>query len=1151
MNKKTKNIVSVLQSMSAAVLCTLCTVLFLASCTDESLVDNPHAQNALRTVSVDLGMPQDKPAFGEGTTSRADLGAQTVEILLGDSTLAVSRAESAEGGTESSSPSGSESTIPTWVNGNQILVKIDAGSTQGRLTLQYIAPAAIPAPASGEETQTATAGWYLMKADSYVKYTGDAFTAYNAQGVTPMIAGDTSDNADKLAIGFTQPLTLHLDWTASQPTVSIIYAPDMQWSLAQDNTVSMEQKNSATAATTAPELWTVAGNDWTTNQARLRVNTGTGTGNAGDVVTLTSSAFDSAWEDEPTGGIFTATTDKYGNAYFYGITDGTLDGSEGKDFIVELRQMRVPVQQSGDEEESNTYSRSIALDEENFIITLDEPITLLEASDLVPVTLDDNQAYKLMADVKRTASAKANLSVIDGQCGITEATGDFYVGTDDDVAAVKKQIETAVAMGVTDFTVVNQLAIYDQINLVNPTCAATVVGEAIRRIGAANSNARISLTLSDATMVFMCGFYGCKALQSVSAPAVTAIEMAAFYQCTALQSVLAPAATAIGDSAFDGCSSLQSVSLGNVTTISCYAFQNTQVTNLNFDYLTVLGSDALSGLTFSNLEIAKEAASDAYIDLHQKAFRGCTLTGSVTFHKVVYESGNYDGLTQENAFEGVATSELDLFLHAEQPIDQISVSNDGKLKWAGAEWASITLLDGPNGTAGTKYYIDNGMPTVEVDGTCGITGDNPIGEDTHVSAMKLKIKVVADAANADAPAKVIVKNGLASFGALPRTVVGQAIHDLASNEESSNYGTISITIADATELPSGAFFECYALESVTFNKTVVIGKAAFSNCTALESVKFIGSGNTIGNAAFKLCALTGIDWTKVTMIDGSAFWNCTLTGMVDLSQVTTVVDDAFQFANVSNCDLVLPAGQESNVDVSNDGKLMWAYGEGWNSITVGGVQYKAVGNELYAVIDGSVTDVNTVKAQIQAVPANTKILVTNGLAAYTKENPTPTDIYAGTVVGEAIRQLTSQAMPTNTSEENYIGSISLVLDDGITEIPYIAFRGCKELGSVVANGVTTIGIGAFYECTSIKELTFGQTFVEVGMNAFGLDRRESGYCWSYNCVLTLKSGQLLLMSGSSSNKYTSHGEEQVQEGTDKLWCDTAWKEIKLVRPQPI
>lgn len=179
---------------------------------------------------------------------------------------------------------------------------------------------------------------------------------------------------------------------------------------------------------------------------------------------------------------------------------------------------------------------------------------------------------------------------------------------------------------------------------------------------------------------------------------------------------------------------------------------------------------------------------------------------------------------------------------------------------------------------------------------------------------------------------------------------------------------------------------------------------------------------------------------------------------------------------------------------------MWA-GKQWQSITVGGVKYAAKGNELYAVIDGSVTDVNTVMAQIQAVPANTKILVTNGLAAYSNTGS------AGTVVGEAIRLLTSQAMPTNTSEEDYTGSISLVLDDGITEIPDRAFMGCKALQSVVANNATTIGRGAFYECTNITAITFGQNLTTVGSNAFGQENPQNDYYWTYGCTLTLHADQ--------------------------------------------
>lgn len=1212
----------------------VCAVLFLASCAEETLVDNPHAQNALRTVSVDLGMPQGKPAYGDGTDSRAQMADTTATGYR----LSFDTAETGK-------PDASRARSNNWIDGDRLLLHIVASNedqttqtTEGMLTLTY-----------------SDSKWSLDAMNSYTKY-GASFVAYNSAQPKLLITDDETD------IDLAN-LKMHVDekiGMSANVTATLVYAPHMKWGLTEGSVTLVVDE---TASTYEKWEWTNTNSRWTTPYARLRVNTGA----EGDVVTLTSSAFDSAWEDEPTEGIYTATTDDQGNAYFYGITNG--DAALTDNFLVELTQMRVPVLTAAPASEG----RSITLeDESTLLIDLDEPITLLEASDVVSVKLTATKAYRIEANVKREAAKTENinsLSVIDGQCGITEVTDGFYFGTDYHVAAVKKQIEIAVAMGVTDFTVVNQLAVYDQFS--DNTNASTVVGEAIRRIGAANSDARISLTLSDAAMVTMNGFYGCIALQSVSAPEATLIGKAAFiqctalqsvsasvaediepdafYQCTALQSVLAPAATAIGDSAFYGCSSLQSVSLGNVTTISSYAFQNTQVTTLNFDYVTYLGPMALSGLSYNNLKMGKEAAVGATITLAINAFTGCRLTGSVTFHRVVSNSTN-DGLYYGNAFYEVATSELDLFLHAEQPIAQISVSN-GKLMWAGAEWASITLLDGPNGTAGTKYYIDNGMPTVEVDGTIG---GKETGEDADVTAMNSKIKVVADAAaTTNVSANVIVKNGLAAYTKenatqyeiYAGTVVGEAIRQLTPSEEpmgteTVNYnGRITLTLDNATELPEIAFAYCNALQNVSAPNATEIGPGAFISCTALTSVTT--AATPIGNRAFSGCTnllsatftsanteikawafskctnLEIVRWDMVTSIGDNAFSNCTALENVSSNTVTTVGNSAFSYcislktvrlpevrtlnntfsycsaleevyspevttltnvvfencislkqltlgnvtsvnleqythsftgANTAGCALTLGAGQqETTIPVSaSGGQLMWA-GKQWQSITVGGVKYAAKGNELYAVIDGSVTDVNTVMAQIQAVPANTKILVTNWLEAYSNNGS------AGTVVGEAIRLLTSQAMPTNTSEEDYIGSISLVLDDGITEIPYMAFMGCKELGSVVANGVTTIGIGAFYECTGIKELTFGQTFEEVGMNAFGLDRRENDYCWSNNCVLTLKSGQLLLTSGSLPNKYTSQGYEQVQEGNDKPWCDTAWKVIKLVSntPQPI
>lgn len=1186
MNKKIKNIASVVQTKSAAVLCTLCAVLFLASCNDESLVDNPHAQNAFRTVSVNFNMPQGKPAYGDGTDSRAQMA---------DTTATGYRLsfDTAETGKPDASRAGSNN----WIDGDRLLLHIVASNedqttqtTEGMLTLTY-----------------SDSKWSLDAVNSYTKY-GASFVAYNsAQPKLLITDDDTNIDLANLKMQVDEKIGMSANVTAT-----LVYAPHMKWSPTEGSVTLVVDE---TASTYEKWEWTNTNSSWTTPYARLRVNTGNG--NAGDVVTLTSSAFDSAWEVEPTEGegenaktVYTATTDAEGNAYFYGVTNG--DAALTANFLVELTQMRVPVPQPAPRA---SEGRSITLeDESTLLIDLDEPITLLEASDVVPVRLTATKAYRIEANVKREASAVANLRVIDGG-GNTE-------GTADDVAAVKAQIETAVAIGITEFTVINQLASYSK-----QGSAGSVVGEAIRLFGLNNVDTKITFTLADATEVIVGAFYECKALQSVSAPAATEIGENAFVLCSALTSVSLPEATNIGEQAFAGSGLIGGLSLPAATTIGEKAFLScTALTSVSLPEATNIGASAFasSGLigelslpaaetigaaAFQSCTALTTVVADKATTIGLSAFQNCTSLMSVSLPKATTISGSAfeicTGLKTvlfgtavtslgNDAFDDVPTEDCDLTLHADQLNHNtypVSASN-GKLMWAGAEWASITLLDGPNGTAGTKYYIDNVMPTVEVDGTIG---GKETGEDADVTAMNSKIKVVADVATTEVPAKVIVKNGLAAYTKenatqyeiYAGTVVGEAIRQLTPSEEpmgteTVNYnGRITLTLDNATELPEIAFAYCNALQNVSAPNATEIGPGAFISCTALTSVTT--AATPIGNRAFYGCTnllsatftsanteikawafskctnLEIVRWDMVTSIGDNAFSNCTALENVSSNTVTTVGNSAFSYcislktvrlpevrtlnntfsycsaleevyspevttltnvvfencislkqltlgnvtsvnleqythsftgANTAGCALTLGAGQqETEFPVSaSGGQLMWAVKQ-WQSITVGGVKYAAVGDELYAVIDGSVTDVNTVKNQIQAVPADTKILVTNGLAAYSNTGS------AGTVVGEAIR--------TCGADE---GSISLVLDDGITEIPYGAFMGCKALQSVVANNATTIGIGAFYECTQITAITFGTVITGVGNDAFG-QTNQGVAPWTMNCALNLAAGQ--------------------------------------------
>ena len=166
--------------------------------------------------------------------------------------------------------------------------------------------------------------------------------------------------------------------TLDMTIVSVTYAPELEWDITPDANgavTDINRKLKATATTTAPECWQFSSGEWTINQARLRVHTGA----AGDVVTITSEKFYPNSIGKSADGIYTATTDADGNAYFYGKA-GIYDNSD--EIIATTSGFNLQLTAIGG----------------NALAT---PVTLLEASALVPVKLEAGEAYWLDASAKR------------------------------------------------------------------------------------------------------------------------------------------------------------------------------------------------------------------------------------------------------------------------------------------------------------------------------------------------------------------------------------------------------------------------------------------------------------------------------------------------------------------------------------------------------------------------------------------------------------------------------------------------------------------------------------------------------------------------------------------------------------------------------
>lgn len=842
---------------------TICFALILASCAKDEQVEGIHSQEQdLHTVTVNFNMPDGKPGFGEisDTKSSAD-SLFTAEVI--PATRAVT------GG---------------WGDGDVMLMEISAGSTQARLTLEY----------------TGAGYWTLDKDNSYVKYTGETFASYNELAVS-LFVGDTQE--DDFQIDPDEPLTMNIDWKSevTAPTVKCIYAPQMVWSIAE-GVVTL------TSDAATPEKWTKTDNNsWTTSLARLRVNTGTG--NAGDVVTLTSSVFTTALGNKPADNIYTAVTDEAGNAYFYGTTES--NDALTDNFTVELTKMSVPVpEDSGMEPCSVTRSIELDEDEENLIITPGTSLVLFKATKYNPIKLVSGKAYKILAEARRNTEVNESLSVIDGSC--------------EDFDLITAQIEAALAADITEFTVINQLAVSNSI-------AGSVVGSAISQL----VSGQITLTLEDATDVPEGAFRECHALKQVSVPMAESIGEYAFKDCTGLTEVTFGAVlTNVDNEAFKG------------LTTNCYLTLAAGQTDISF----MDGNLKWAGKSWKSITVGDKVYTQ------ETGFVKLTIAGTETYAVIDGMYGHYtgeDGTEEQfNTYRDDVKTQIAAAYTA--GINSFYVINElGTYKYekktivnmgGGVSMERISqVTSSVVGQAFTAYANENTTARVSI----------TLVDATSVPKSAFNGCTALTDINLD---KVASIGEYAFEGCTALTSVTTAATQIG---RSAFYGCTNLQSAtftsDNTEIVAYAFSGCTKLTTVSWNKVTSIGDNAFSNCTALENVSS-NTVTTVGNSAFSMCtslqtvrlpevgelwntfslcsALEDVYSPKVTTLTSVVFENCTSLKQLTLGNVTSVnleeYTHSFTGANTAGCDLTLGAGSAGDPDENSN---TWA-GKQWQSITL-------------------------------------------------------------------------------------------------------------------------------------------------------------------------------------------------------------------------
>ena len=291
-----------------------------------------------------------------------------------------------------------------------------------------------------------------------------------------------------------------------------------------------------------------------------------------------------------------------------------------------------------------------------------------------------------------------------------------------------------------------------------------------------------------------------------------------------------------------------------------------------------------------------------------------------------------------------------------------------------------------------------------------------------------------------------------------------------------------------------AFYGCTRLERAAFGKLTKIGDYAFAECTSLTYADYNGDPcklNSVGNYAFYNCtALAEIDVSTVRTIGDHAFENCTsLGGIATGNYLTSIGEYAF-----NGCSKMTTFKMENSETTL--GKCVFYECSKLSNVTL---SYKitSIPEDAFCLctklasikIPSNATTIERYAfegcSSLSSVTGGGSITKIEGGAFYgctsLKEFTIPEK--ASDVSPFAFYSCTSLTKFFVSSTSSYYSvSDGILYDKNKTKI--VKYPNAKTGSYTLLSSVSTIGAGAFYECSGITSFTIPRTVKTIEADAF-------------------------------------------------------------------